>query len=219
MSVSPYLPPDTAPPIADRAAFWDARFASEGFTYGSKPNVFVAQQAERLAPGSEVVELGCGEGRNAVWLAEQGHRVTAIDYSEAGLEKAAALADEHGVEVEFVQADLAFWLPKRRWDAAVCTFVHMRLAERLRFYTAMQVALRPGGLLVAEWFRPEQRTMGYTSGGPPTVDRMVKPAELEEHFTWGRVLHCEAADVTLSEGAYHQGPAATVRFIFEKGEM
>lgn len=217
-SPPPYLRTGTAPPIAERAASWDARFASEGFTYGSRPNVFLAQEAPRLlSPGSAVVDLGAGEGRNAVWLAEQGYRVTALDFSEAGLAKAQALATERGVALETLHADLAYWVPDRRWDAAVCTFLHLRLGERLRFYTAVQAALKPGGLFLAEWFRPEQRTMGYTSGGPPTVDYLVRPAELEQHFTWGSVLRCEPADVTLAEGTYHQGPAATVRFVFRKG--
>jgi SAM-dependent methyltransferase len=217
VSAPPYLQNDFAPPIMERSAAWDARFASEGFTYGAKPNVFIAQEATRLPVGAALIDLGCGEGRNAVWLAEQGFRVTAVDFSEAGLEKTRALAAERGVEVATVQADLAFWRPDRQWDAAVCTFLHLRLGERLRFYTAVQAALKPGGIFLAEWFRPEQRTMGYTSGGPPTVDYLVKAAELEQHFTWGRILYCESVDITLSEGTYHQGPAAVVRLAFQKG--
>lgn len=208
-----------APPIAERAAAWDARFASEGFTYGARPNVFISEQASSFPPGASVVDLGSGEGRNAVWLAAQGFRVTAIDYSAAGLEKTRATAEAAGVHVETVHADLAYWRPDRQWDAAVCTFLHMRLGERLHFYTSVQAALRPGGLFVAEWFRPEQRTMGYTSGGPPTVDYLIKPAELEQNFRWGHIRHCEPADITLAEGTYHQGPAAVIRFVFEKGEI
>ncbi len=211
--------PTPPAPMAERSAFWDARFASEVYTYGTRPNTFIAEEAHRFPARAELLDLGAGEGRNAVWLAEQGFAVTAIDYAEAGLEKTHALAAERGVTVATEQADLGFWTPNRQWDGAVCTFVHLRLSERLRLFTAIQAALRPGGLLVAEWFRPEQRTDGYTSGGPPTLDLMVKPRELEQHFIWGDILLCEAADVTLNEGSFHQGPAATVRFIFRKGEV
>ncbi len=211
----------TPPPVslADRSAFWDARFGSEVYTYGTRPNAFIAQEAHRFPAGSEIADLGSGEGRNAVFLAEQGYRVTALDYAEAGLEKTRARARERGVHVDTVQADLAYWMPSRQWDGAICTFVHLRFGERVRFYTAVQAALKPGGLFVAEWFRPEQRKDGYTSGGPPTLDLMTKLRELEQHFIWGDILLCEPAEVTLNEGPFHQGPAATVRFIFRKGNV
>lgn len=212
-------PYPTPPPIAERAAFWDARFESEVYTYGVRPNAFITEEAGRIPAGAEVLDLGSGEGRNAVWLAEQGFRVTALDYAEAGLGKTGALAAKRGVAVETILADAAYWMPERRWDAVVCTFLHLRLGERLRLYTAMQAALRPGGLLLAEWFRPEQRTDGYTSGGPPTLDLLTKPRELLQHFIWGEILRCESAEVTLNEGPFHQGPAATVRFIFRKGDV
>ncbi|MEM1041995.1 MAG: class I SAM-dependent methyltransferase [Bacteroidota bacterium] len=213
---------DTTPPpapIAERSAFWDARFGSEVYTYGTRPNTFIAAETPRFPAGADLLDLGCGEGRNAVWLAGQGFGVTAIDYAEAGLEKTRALAAERGVTVATEHADLGFWMPKRQWDGVVCTFVHLRMSERLRLFTAIQAALKPGALLVAEWFRPEQRTDGYTSGGPPTLDLMVKPRELRQHFIWGDILLCEPTDVTLNEGPFHQGPAATVRFIFRKGEV
>lgn len=220
LTPSPVTDPDLTPPsIAERAAFWDARFESEVYTYGTRPNTFVTEEAGRIPAGAEVLDLGAGEGRNAVWLAEQGFRVTALDFAEAGLAKTRALAAERGVTVETVLADAAFWTPERPWDAVVCTFLHLRLGERLRLYTAIQAALRPGGLLLAEWFRPEQRTDGYTSGGPPTLDLLTKPRELRQHFIWGEILMCEPAEVTLNEGPFHQGPAATVRFIFRKGEV
>ena len=216
LDTQPLSPPA---PLDERSAFWDARFGSEVYTYGTTPNAFIAQEAPNLPPGAELLDLGAGEGRNAVFLAGQGFRVTALDYAEAGLAKTEALAAERGVEVETLRADLGHWKPDRQWDVIVCTFVHLRVGERYRLYTAIQAALRPGGLLVAEWFRPEQRTDGYTSGGPPTLDLLIKPRELRQHFIWGDIIRCEPAEPTLNEGPFHQGPAATVRFIFRKGEI
>lgn len=217
MSTTPTLSNEPKRPLEERAAAWDARFFSADFTYGSRPNVFVAGQAARIPAGSSVVDFGAGEGRNAVWLAEQGYEVTAIDFSAVGLEKARKLAAERGVAIETQLADIAFWKPDRQWDAAICTYLHMSLNHRLKFYTAVQAALRPGGLFIGQWFRPEQRTMGYTSGGPPTIDLMIEPSELEQYFKWGDILVCEPADITLAEGAYHQGPAAVVQLVFERG--
>lgn len=217
MIIPPISPNEPTRSLEERAAAWDARFSSVGFTFGSRPNVFVAGQAIRIPEGANVVDFGAGEGRNAVWLAEQGFKVTAIDFSATGLEKAKNLAEERGVTIETQLADIAFWKPDRQWDVAICTYLHLRLSQRLAFYRAAQAALRPGGLFIGQWFRPEQRTMGYTSGGPPTIDFLIEPSELEQYFKWGNILQCEPADITLAEGAYHQGPAAVVQLVFERG--
>lgn len=219
MSTPPTSRDESRRSLEEKAAAWDTRFFSTDFTYGSRPNVFLAEQAARIPPGSSVVDLGAGEGRNAVWLAEQGFDVTAVDYSAVGLEKAQKLADERGVTIKTELADISLWKPNRLWDAAVCTFLHLSLNHRIKFYTAVQAALRPGGFFIGQWFRPEQRTMGFTSGGPPTIDLMIEPSELEQYFKWGEILLCEPADITLAEGAYHQGPAAVVQIVFQRGDF
>ncbi|NNF58384.1 MAG: class I SAM-dependent methyltransferase, partial [Rhodothermaceae bacterium] len=183
--------------------FWDGQFADVAFRYGTAPNAFIAAQAGRIPVGAEVLAVGAGEGRNAVWLAEQGFRVTALDLSEVGLAKTRRLADERGVSVETVQADVRVWRPERAWDAAVCTFLHLGPAKRSVLYRALRTSLRPGGLLLAEWYRPEQVTEGYTSGGPPDVAMMVPLAELRTAFAADELLLAEAVEVVLNEGVHH----------------
>lgn len=87
-------------------SFWDQNFAGAEYRYGTQPNAYLASQAHRLAPGSTVLVPGDGEGRNGVWLARQGHRVTAIDLSTVGLDKARRLAHEQGVAIDTQVADL-----------------------------------------------------------------------------------------------------------------
>lgn len=196
------------------AAFWNDRFANEEFVYGEAPNRFVASAARTWLPeAGEVLLLGAGEGRNAVHLAREGHTVTAVDYAVEGLRKTERLATEAGVEVEAIQADVREWKPARTWDAVVVTFLHLPADERPGLYRLVQRCLRPGGRLVAEWFRPEQRTDGYTSGGPPDPDMMVTADELRGHFAEAGIEHLEAAEPTLDEGM-HRGPAATVRLVW-----
>lgn len=200
--------------------FWNERYAREALAYGASPNGFVAEQAPALfPPGAEVVELGAGEGRNAVFLAGEGYRVTVVDYAEAGLAKAAQLARAGNVEVEIIQRDVTDWQPERLWDGAVIAFLHLPPVGRLRLYALVQRMLRLGGHLIAVWFRPEQVTGGYASGGPKAPAMMVKPEELEAHFTEGTILHVEPAEVLLDEGPYHQGPAAVVHFIWRKSSL
>ena len=200
-----------------RPELWNQRFAEPTFFYGTEPNAFVAETAPRyLRPGAEVVELGAGEGRNAVWLARRGFQVTAVDYAEAGLEKTRRLAAQQGVAIETIQADVTRWQPDRSWDAVVITFLHLPPEARPALYALIHRILRPGGYLIAEWFRPEQRTEGYTSGGPPDPSWMVTADELRRHFDPEGILLLENATPELNEGPGHRGPAATVRLVWQR---
>lgn len=198
------------------ASFWDDRFSDEQYVYGVQPNRFVREAVDTWLPASqEVLALGAGEGRNAVYLARRGHAVTAVDYSAEGLRKTRRLAGEEGVHVDTIQADVRNWAPDRQWDAVVVTFLHFPPPERGSLYRLIQRLLRPDGVLVAEWFRPEQRTEGYTSGGPPDPDMMVTREELREHFSRDGIEFLEEAGPVLEEGM-HRGPAATVRFVWRR---
>ncbi|SHK33766.1 SAM-dependent methyltransferase [Rhodothermus profundi] len=196
---------------------WNQRFASPDFFYGTAPNAFIAETIPRyLRPGAEVIELGAGEGRNAVWLARQGFCVTALDYAEIGLEKTRQLATQAGVTVDTVQADVTRWQPDRTWDAVVITFLHLPPEARPILYALVHRILRPKGYLIAEWFRPEQRIEGYPSGGPPDPTWMVTADELRQHFAPEGFHLLENATPVLHEGPGHQGPAATVRLVWQQ---
>ena len=111
--------------------FWDQNFSIAGYKYGTAPNVFLVEQAHRLPSASDVLAPGDGEGRNSVWLAQQGHRVTAMDFSAVGLQKAQLLAVKRGVPLLTVLEDLADWTPApASVDAVVLTFVHLPVAIR-----------------------------------------------------------------------------------------
>ena len=93
----------------DQAAFWDDRYAEDGYLFGTAPNAFLAREVHRLTPASKVLAIADGEGRNSVFLAQHGHHVVATDVSERALDKARALAERRGVEVEYRQSNLAEW--------------------------------------------------------------------------------------------------------------
>lgn len=199
------------------AEFWNDRFSQDAYVYGVSPNAFVETAAARwLSEPQAVLVLGAGEGRNAVHLARQGHTVTAVDYSTEGLRKTDRLAADAGVSVDTMEADVRTWTPDRTWDAVVTTFLHLAPDETPALYALIQRCLTPGGLLIAEWFRPEQRTEGYTSGGPPNADMMITTDALRDHFDESGIEHLEAAEPTLDEGNHHAGPAATVRFVWRR---
>ncbi len=195
---------------------WDERFAAPEFWYGTRPNDFVAQSLPYLEGCTTVVELGAGEGRNAVFLAEQGLTVTAVDYSKQGLQKVQKLAEQRGVSVETICADVLNWQPDRQWDAVVMTFLHLPPSDRPKLFALVQRILVPGGYVIAEWFRPEQRIRGFTSGGPPTPELMVTASELQYHFPQSGILHLATPVRRLDEGPGHQGLGATVQLIWRK---
>ncbi|MEM8599018.1 MAG: class I SAM-dependent methyltransferase [Bacteroidota bacterium] len=209
-------------PSPSDPAFWNARYGTEAFAYGTMPNAFVAEAVPTYVPaGSTVLELAAGEGRNAVWMAMQDYRVTALDFAAEGLVKTNALAAEHGVTVETVQADVTTWDPPYEWDAVVATFLHLAEDARPAVYGLIRRALRPGGVFIGEWYRPEQATGGYTSGGPRDVTMLVASSEVQAHL--GRdprdnagLLVLDTVEAVLDEGPYHQGVAALTRVVWQK---
>ncbi len=196
--------------------FWDQRFGAEEYVYGTKANTFLAETLPGyVPPPADVIELGAGEGRNAVFFAGKGYRVTALDYSRAGIEKTKRLAEQAGVAVEVVHADVLRWRPERQWDAVLVAFLHLPPHARPEFYRKIRTILAPGGVLVAEWFRPEQITEGFRSGGPPRVEMMVTEEELRAHFPEAGIRRLESVTRTLGEGQHHSGPAAVVRLVWQ----
>lgn len=194
---------------------WDERYAEPGFTYGTAPNDFLAQNVGRLPAGGDVLSLAEGEGRNAVFLAQRGFRVTAVDGSAVGLEKARQLAARSGVAIETIVADLAvFELGENRWDGIVSIWCHVPSALRVRLHPAMVAALRPGGVLLLESYTPKQ--LEYKTGGPPNADLLTTRAELERQLRGLEFVSCEEKTREVHEGKYHNGMSAVVQLIARK---
>ena len=107
--------------------FWDQNFSAPGYKYGTAPNAFLADQATRLQVPSDVLLPGDGEGRNGVWLAQQGHHVTAVDSSRVGLDKAKALAQERGVNISTVLAGQKLGIKEVDEGIWLVSFMHYDL--------------------------------------------------------------------------------------------
>jgi SAM-dependent methyltransferase len=189
---------------------WDERFASEGYLYGTEPNAWLAAQAGRLGPGRRVLSLGEGEGRNAVWLAQQGHRVEAVDGSAVGLAKARRLAAERGVALATTTADLAgYWPEVAGYDAVVLVFLHLPALLRAEVHARAEAALAPGGLVIIEAFTPRQ--LAFASGGPRQPELLYDEATLRSDFPRLAWEALREEEVELDEGPLHRGRAAVVR--------
>lgn len=194
--------------------FWDARYGGQEFIFGTEPNQFLAAQAHRIRPGGRVLSLGEGEGRNAVFLAARGLQVIGTDASEVGLAKARALAGRRGVRIETLAGDLATLPFPRGLDAVVNVFCHLPSALRRQVHRRALESLAPGGLFLAELYRPEQLAMG--TGGPGTADNTATLEALREDFAGCEELHAASLERDVVEGTAHTGRAAVAQVVFRK---
>jgi SAM-dependent methyltransferase len=191
---------------------WNERYSEPFASYGTEPNDFLREVAGRI-PDGPVLCLAEGEGRNAVFLAERGHAVTAVDLSDVGLANASRLAAERGVEITTVAADLAVYEPGEAcWAGIVSIWGHLPRTVRTRLYPACVRALRPGGALVLESYTPRQLERPG-EGGPSSADMLMTPDDVREEFAGLRFERCAEVDRDVAEGRYHHGPSTTVQVL------
>jgi cyclopropane fatty-acyl-phospholipid synthase-like methyltransferase len=195
---------------------WNARFAREEYIFGEAPNAFLRRQAQCIPQGASVLCVADGEGRNSVWLAEQGMRVTAFDFAPNAVAKAARLAQRRRVVVEGHEGDVFSWpWAATRYDAVVAIFIQFLAPEqRDAIFASMQSAVTPGGLFLLEGYRPEQ--VDYKTGGPPRRDHMYTREWLERVFVGWDILALDAYDAEIDEGQAHSGKSALIDLVARK---
>jgi len=205
-----------ASPFTDAAATWDQRFAADHLIFGEQPNEYLRAQAARLRPGSRALCVADGEGRNSVWLARQGLQVDAFDISAVGVAKARRLAAQAGVAVDYAVADGdALAWPREAYDLVAAIFIQFADPPmRARLFTNMAAALRPGGLLVLQGYRPEQ--LANKTGGPPRESHLYTEALLRESFADMEILELRSYDAELTEGTQHRGRSALIGLVARK---
>jgi cyclopropane fatty-acyl-phospholipid synthase-like methyltransferase len=195
--------------------FWNTRYAEAGYAYGTEPNAFLVSQGNHLKPGMQALAVADGEGRNGVWLAQQGLDVLSVDASAVGLRKARELAADRGVSIRTEQVDLTTWQwPEQEFDVVVAIYAHFPPGVRARMHRAMFEALKPGGVLILEAFTPDQ--LKYKSGGPPVAEMLYTADMLKIDFAGGEILQIQESITELAEGRYHRGPAAVVRLVLRR---
>jgi SAM-dependent methyltransferase len=157
---------DTMSTLDEQA--WDKRYEGGELVWGAGPNRFLVEQVANLRAGT-ALDVACGEGRNAIWLAEQGWQVAGVDFSSVGLEKARRLALERGVAVDWLQGDLTTWIPPKEYDLVVVMYLHLPADTRHRVFVQMAKSVAVGGTMLVVGHDISNLTDGY--GGPQ--DRTV----------------------------------------------
>lgn len=143
---------------------WNERYGTDELVWHAEPNRFLVEAVEGLTPG-RALDLACGEGRNAVWLASQGWKVVGVDFSSAGLAKGRGMAHERGVEVTWVEADVVSWTPPRgAFELVVVMYLQLPADQRRAALGHAAAALAPKGVLLVVGHDATNPTEGF--GGP-----------------------------------------------------
>ena len=197
---------------------WEKRYAeSEGYLFGRAPAKFLEENPGWVKPGATALCVADGEGRNSVWLAGRGARVTGFDGSETAVGRARALAGQAGVEVAHHLADWQGWDWDREFDLVAAIFVQfMGPRERVGQFADLRRAVRPGGVLMLHGYRPEQVALG--TGGPPFEANMYTEELLREAFGDWEIQRLASYERDVQEGRGHSGKSALIDLIVRRPE-
>ena len=181
----------------DRSS-WDERYRTEELVWKAEPNRFLVAEVGSLRPG-RALDLACGEGRNALWLAEWGWEVVGVDFSAVGLDKARSLAASRGLRVELVEADLREWdPPEASFDLVVLMYLHLPAADRRQVLAAASRALAPGGTLLVVGHDSTNLTDGV--GGPQDASVLYTPDEIAAELPGVKLERAERVRRRLEDG-------------------
>lgn len=201
--------------VAASAAGWNERYAHPKFLFGYRPNDLLVEAEVMLPRHGHVLVLGDGEGRNGVWLASRGHRVTTIDLSEVGVQKARALATERGVEIDAYVGDVVEWLRSHPaaqgpFDAVVSIFFHLPPADRRTVADLVTPRMSPRARLMLEAYTPAQLQLG--TGGPSTEENLLTRDRVIADWP-GLDLDVRLKERRIFEGMGHQGLSSVVQVL------
>ncbi len=194
--------------------FWNERYASQEYIYGTLPNLFFKEQIDILKPG-HLLTLAEGEGRNGVYAAQMGWKVTAVDYSEEGRKKAMQLAADRNVHLTYHLKHVEdFDYPENEFDAVSLIYAHFPPDIRHLIHGKAMKSLNRSGRLLLEAFNKKQ--INRDTGGPKTIGMLYSLDDLIHDFADWNIIYSDEMTIHIDEGEFHNGEADIVRIIVEK---
>jgi SAM-dependent methyltransferase len=195
---------------------WNERYSEPGFLFGTEPARFLVEQAQYLTRGNTALAIADGEGRNSIYMAENGMQVTAQDASDVAIDKARGLAAGRGASVDFQLSDLRTYdWGAKQYDLVAAIFIQFaEPAFRDQIFAGIPKALTPGGILLLHGYRPKQ--LEYGTGGPPSAENMYETELLQQAFGDMEILRLEAYDREVDEGRGHSGMSALIDLVARK---
>lgn len=195
---------------------WNERYATEDYVFGRSPALFLRNHTAWLKPGHRALAVADGEGRNGVFLAENGLDVVSMDSSANAQQKAKALAKERGVEIECELADIAEWQwQENAFDLVAGIFIQFVGPEaRAEIFEGMKRTVKPGGIILLHGYTPKQ--LEYRTGGPPFLENLYTPEILRASFADFKIHELRDYEADLDEGKGHSGRSALIDLVAEK---
>ena len=198
------------------AETWNKRFSEADYIFGTKANTWLTQQASHMPKSGRVLAVADGEGRNSIWLAQQGYQVDAFDIATVGVEKARKLASNALVNVNFHVASAEEWSwQSEQYDVVVAIFIQFADPEtRAILFANMMKTLKKGGLLLLQGYTPRQ--LDYKTGGPPLLSHLYTEDLLRDAFKEMELVDLQAYEDVLQEGTQHAGQSALIGLVARK---
>ena len=195
---------------------WNSRYANDDYLFGTEPNAFLASRTDLLVAGQKALAIADGEGRNGVFLAERGLDVHSVDFSANALSKAQKLAGERGVKIETERIDIYDHdFEVGAYDLVVAIFIQFAPPQKRQLvFDKIKQALKSGGVLILQGYRPEQVALG--TGGPPHEENMYTEDMLREAFRDMDIDFLESYDQEVDEGPGHRGMSALIAMVARK---
>ena len=195
---------------------WEERFSIDEYLFGEGPNGYLASKAALLAKDDRALSIADGEGRNSVWMAQQGLQVDAFDFSPAGVRKAERLARNRGVHVNFNVCEMFQWEWRpSTYDVVAAIFIQFLAPhERDRLFPLIEQTMKPGAVLILQGYRLEQ--LNYGSGGPSHPDQLYTEATVREALKRMDILEVVCYDERIEEGRAHAGMSALIGAVARK---
>jgi len=203
----------------DWLKMWDTRFGKEAYAYGTKPNKYVETKLRDLKVGS-ILFPAEGEGRNAVYAAQLGWKVSAFDISEEGRKKALKLAERNNVSIDYKIGELKdLGFVEEQFDAIALVYAHFPPSIRHGYHKLLDSYLKKGGYMIFEGFSKanlEYRTKNEKVGGPRDLESLFSIEEIASDFKGYEILELKETVIELNEGDGHVGKGSVIRFVGRK---
>lgn len=198
---------------------WNERYAEAGYAYGSAPNEFFKSQLE-LLPTGKILLPADGEGRNGIYAAQLGWEVTSFDISIEGRKKAMQLANDQGVEIDYLVGDFrTFDLKPKYYDVLALVYAHFPAQDKSVFHRKLSTYLKPGGTVIFEGFSKSHLALVQENpsvGGPRNISMLFSLEEMKTEFTNFNFHYLKEETIDLHEGKYHNGLGAVIRMVAKK---